>query len=59
MGACWGAIAEKYRLVIFGRYPFEQQWRPEVATIALVALLVVSCVRTFWKPWLLVYCNSI
>ena len=51
-GACWGVITEKYRLIIFGRYPFDQQWRPEVATIALVALLVASCVRTFWKPWL-------
>ena len=53
VGACWGVVTEKYRLIIFGRYPFEQQWRPEVATIALVALLVASCVRTFWKPWLL------
>ncbi len=53
VGACWGVVTEKYRLIIFGRYPFEQQWRPEVATIALVALLVVSCIRTFWKPWLL------
>ena len=51
-GACWGVIAEKYRLIIFGRYPFDQQWRPEIATIALVALLVVSCVRAFWKRWL-------
>jgi len=53
-GACWGVITEKYRLIIFGRYPFEEQWRPEVATLALVALLVVSCVRTFWRPWLVV-----
>ena len=52
IGACWGVITEKYRLIIFGRYPFDQQWRPEIATIALVALLVASCVRTFWKPWL-------
>ncbi|MDO9283663.1 MAG: amino acid ABC transporter permease [Aquabacterium sp.] len=52
VGACWGVITEKYRLIIFGRYPFDQQWRPEIATIALVALLVVSCVRTFWRPWL-------
>ena len=51
-GACWGVIAEKYRLIIFGRYPFEQQWRPAVATVALVALLVVSCIRAFWRPWL-------
>ena len=52
VGACWGVVAEKYRLIIFGRYPFDEQWRPEVATIALVALLVASCVRTFWKSWL-------
>ena len=52
VGACWGVVTEKYRLIIFGRYPFEQQWRPEIATIALVGLLVASCVRSFWKPWL-------
>jgi general L-amino acid transport system permease protein len=53
-GACWGVIVEKFRLIIFGRYPYEQQWRPEVATILLVALLIVSCIRAFWKPWLVV-----
>jgi general L-amino acid transport system permease protein len=51
-GACWGVITEKWRLIIFGRYPFDEQWRPEVATLAMVALLVASCIRTFWKPWL-------
>src|SRR4051794_39286733 len=35
-GACWGMIAEKYRLIIFGRYPFDQQWRPLVATLLMV-----------------------
>ena len=52
VGACWGVITEKYRLIIFGRYPFEQQWRPEIATVMLVALLMASCMRAFWKPWL-------
>jgi general L-amino acid transport system permease protein len=52
LGACWGVVTEKYRLIIFGRYPFEQQWRPEVATLAMVALLMASCVRLFWRPWL-------
>ena len=54
VGACWGVVAEKYRLIIFGRYPFDEQWRPLVATAAMVALLVASCVRLFWKPWLVV-----
>ena len=52
VGACWGVITEKWRLIIFGRYPFEEQWRPEVATVVMVALLMVSCIRAFWRPWL-------
>ncbi|MGB5597955.1 amino acid ABC transporter permease [Thiothrix lacustris] len=51
-GACWGVVAEKYRIIIFGRYPFEAQWRPLLATLLLMALLLASCVRLFWKPWL-------
>ena len=54
VGACWGVIAEKYRLIIFGRYPFDEQWRPLVATVLMVGLLVASCMRFFWKPWLAV-----
>jgi general L-amino acid transport system permease protein len=45
-------ITEKWRFIIFGRYPFEEQWRPEGATLAMVLLLVASCIRTFWRPWL-------
>ena len=52
VGACWGVIAEKYRLIIFGRYPFDEQWRPLVATVLMVSMLVASCTRAFWRPWL-------
>jgi len=52
VGACWGVVAEKYRFIILGRYPFEQQWRPEIATVLLLGLLVVSCTRRFWRIWL-------
>jgi general L-amino acid transport system permease protein len=52
VGACWGVIAEKYRLIIFGRYPYDEQWRPLLATALMTALLVASCVRLFWRPWL-------
>lgn len=51
-GACWGVVAEKYRIILLGRYPFEEQWRPVVATSLMVAGLIVSCIRVFWKPWL-------
>lgn len=50
VGACWGVVAEKGRLILFGRYPFEEQWRPLVACVLLVGLLVASCLRRFWRP---------
>ena len=52
IGACWGVVTEKYRVILFGRYPFDEQWRPLVATALLLGLLVVSGVRAFWKRWL-------
>ena len=52
VGACWGVIAEKGRFIVLGRYPYGQQWRPELATLLMVALLVMSCTRRFWRRWL-------
>jgi len=51
-GACWGFIAEKHRFILFGTYPFEQHWRPAMATILLVFLWGISLVKTFWRWWL-------
>jgi general L-amino acid transport system permease protein len=51
-GACWGVVAQKWRVIIFGLYPFEQQWRPQLATTLMVGALILSCIRWFWKPWL-------
>lgn len=51
-GACWGLVAEKYRFILLGRYPFEEQWRPFIATLLMLGLLAASCMRAFWKPWL-------
>jgi general L-amino acid transport system permease protein len=47
-GACWGFVAEKWRLVLFGRYPFEAQWRPALATGLVVAMLVASALPALW-----------
>ncbi|MCW5653463.1 amino acid ABC transporter permease [Hydrogenophaga sp.] len=52
IGACWGVVTEKYRVLLFGRYPYDEQWRPLVATALMVGGLVLSCIRFFWKPWL-------
>jgi len=53
-GACWGFIADKHRFILFGTYPFEEHWRPAIATVLLVALWVLSAWRYFWKPRLIV-----
>jgi general L-amino acid transport system permease protein len=55
VGACWGVIAEKYRAILFGRYPFAEQWRPLLATLLMLALLVASCARPSWGKALLPY----
>ena len=47
-GACWGFVAEKWRLILFGRYPYEQQWRPALATGAVLAMLVASALPALW-----------
>lgn len=51
-GACWAFIAEKYRLILFGRYPFDEQWRPLLAMFVLIAAIAFSCDRRFWRAWL-------
>lgn len=52
IGACWGVVTEKYRIILFGRYPYDEQWRPLIATAVMLGGLVLSCMRAFWKPWL-------
>ena len=53
-GACWGVIAEKYRLILFGRYPFPEQWRPLIACSMMIVLIAASCYRRFWRRELFV-----
>src|SRR5262249_40088650 len=26
-GACWAVVGEKYRLILFGTFPYEEHWR--------------------------------
>ncbi len=41
-GACWGVVTEKFRVILFGRYPLDQQWRPLVALLLMFGLLGAS-----------------
>jgi general L-amino acid transport system permease protein len=48
-GACWAFIYEKHRLILFGLYPYDEQWRPLVATCILLGVIVLSGFRHFWN----------
>jgi general L-amino acid transport system permease protein len=39
-GACWAFVEAKFGQFIYGRYPFDERWRVDLAAILLVAGLV-------------------
>ena len=47
-GACWAFIGEKLRFILFGRFPYQEQWRPLLAVVTFVALVLASCDRRLW-----------
>ena len=49
VGACWAVLADKYRLILFGRYPYDEQWRPAIVVLLFIGLYVVSGMRRFWR----------
>jgi general L-amino acid transport system permease protein len=51
-GACWAVVWEKFRFMMFGVYPFEEQWRPGIAIGVMLLLLGVSALKRFWTRWL-------
>lgn len=48
-GACWALINEKFRFIMFGTYPYDEQWRPALVVLIFIALYVVSAMRRFWS----------
>jgi general L-amino acid transport system permease protein len=48
LGACWAVIPEKFRFILFGTYPFDEQWRPALATLTFIALFYLSSRRGMW-----------
>lgn len=53
-GACWAVIGEKYRVMLFGTYPFEQHWRGYAMMTIILALVAASMVRRLWSGALLI-----
>jgi general L-amino acid transport system permease protein len=57
-GACWSVITANIRFILFGFYPHDLQWRPLLAIVILIALLIYSQNRNHWRKslfyaWLL------
>jgi len=51
-GACWAIVGEKYRLILFGTFPYDEQWRPLIAVLLILGLAVVSAFRQLWSRYL-------
>ncbi|MCE8547902.1 amino acid ABC transporter permease [Ruegeria pomeroyi] len=47
-GACWAVIKARGRLIFFGVYPIEEQWRAILASIVMILTVILSCVPWFW-----------
>jgi general L-amino acid transport system permease protein len=47
-GACWAFIGEKFRFILFGRYPLELQWRPILVVVVFLAMIFAACYRPLW-----------
>ncbi|MDI3567471.1 amino acid ABC transporter permease [Bradyrhizobium sp. Arg816] len=47
-GACWSFLQAKWRLILFGTYPFEEQWRAGLSTIIFLMAVVLSCIPGLW-----------
>ncbi|MCP3892517.1 MAG: amino acid ABC transporter permease [Desulfobulbaceae bacterium] len=48
-GACWSVVTANIRFILFGFYPHDLQWRPLLAVVILVVLLVYSQNRKHWR----------
>jgi general L-amino acid transport system permease protein len=49
VGACWAVVGEKLRLILFGLYPYAEQWRAAVVMVVLVLMYLLSTRPRLWN----------
>jgi len=54
-GACWSVVPKNISFIIFGFFPDGQQWRPGLAMVLLIGLVLFSKNRKHWKKSLGIY----
>ena len=47
-GACWAYLQAKWRLILFGTFPYDEQWRAALALVLLIAIVIGSGVPGAW-----------
>jgi len=48
-GACWTVIAQRYRIILFGLYPYAEQWRAGVGSVVALVTVGLACTPYFWS----------
>ena len=51
-GACWPFMREKARLILFGTYPYDQQWRAALACLVVIGLVATLIVKRMKAKWM-------
>ena len=52
-GACWSVVTRNFRFILFGFYPYDEQWRPTVSILIFIILVIFSHNRRYWNTTLL------
>ncbi len=52
-GACWPFILTKLRFVLFGTYPYDEQWRMALSLVIFSAAAGLSMLPRLWGRWLI------
>jgi general L-amino acid transport system permease protein len=53
-GACWAVVTKNLHFILFGFYPYDQQWRPVFSIGLLAAFVFYSSFRRNWTRHLLI-----
>lgn len=47
-GACWAFLQDKWRLILFGTFPYEEQWRAALSLVVFAAMAVTTALPAVW-----------
>ncbi|MEY3732065.1 MAG: hypothetical protein RLZZ57_2821 [Pseudomonadota bacterium] len=48
-GTCWAFLRDRWRLILFGPYPYGEQWRPAFALMLFLGLIIATLRPAFWE----------